>query len=284
MRLSSMICGRKNGSVRLCIMLCATIMLSSCTNMLFVPSKQFYYTPDVVDVDYDNVYITSADSTRLHGWRLKTEQARKGNVLYLHGNGENISTHFANLYWLLDYGYDGYIFDYRGYGLSEGEPDLDGAVSDVAAMLDYIIEQSNDHEQVIVIGHSMGGALAIYSVATSELKDRLTALVSIETFSDYRDITQDVLSNSWLTWLLQWPLSYTMDNSYSPVEVIDQVSPLPLLIMHSRRDLMIDYYHAERLYEAAAEPKQLVEIDSDHNHIFRAQGNRELLMDFIDSL
>ena len=273
-----------NSTTRSCIILLATIFLSSCTDMMFVPSKQFYYTPDVVDVEYDNVYITSEDSTRLHGWRLKTAQAKKGNILYLHGNGENISTHFANLYWLLDYGYDGYIFDYRGYGLSEGEAELDGTVSDVEAMLNYFIEQSKDDEQTIVIGHSMGGALAIYSVATSDMKDSLTALVSIEAFSDYRDITQDVLSNSWLTWLLQWPLSYTMDNTYSPVEVIDQVSPLPLLIMHSRRDLMIDYYHAERLYEAAAEPKQLVEIDSDHNHIFKQQGNRKLLLEFIDSL
>jgi len=279
MRLPSM-----NTITRSCIILLATIFLSSCTDMLFVPSKQFYYTPDIVDVEYDNVYITSEDSTRLHGWRLKTDQPKKGNILYLHGNGENISTHFANLYWLLDYGYDGYIFDYRGYGLSEGEAELDGAVSDVDAMLEYIIEQSVDDEQIIVIGHSMGGALAIYSVATSGQKGSLTALVSIEAFSDYRDITQDVLSNSWLTWLLQWPLSFTMDNSYSPVEVIDQVSPLPLLIMHSRRDLMIDFYHAERLYEAAAEPKKLVEIDSDHNHIFKQQGNRQLLLDFIDSL
>jgi len=266
------------------IILLATVLLSSCTNMLFVPSKQFYYTPDIVDVEYDDVYITSEDSTRLHGWRLKTPQAKKGNILYLHGNGENISTHFANLYWLLDYGYDGYIFDYRGYGLSKGEAELDGVVSDVEAMLEYVIEQSKDDEQIIVIGHSMGGALAIYSVATSDMKDSLTALVSIEAFSDYRDITQDVLSNSWLTWLLQWPLSFTMDNNYSPLDVIDQVSPLPLLIMHSRRDLMIDYYHAERLYEAAAEPKQLVEIDSDHNHIFKERGNRQLLLDFLDSL
>jgi fermentation-respiration switch protein FrsA (DUF1100 family) len=250
--------------------------------MLFAPYKEHFYTPDIFNVSYEDVYLESDLGLSLHGWRLKTSQHKKGNILFLHGNGENISTHFANMYWLVEHGYDGYIFDYRGYGKSEGVAELDGVIRDVDVMINYVIEQTPDEEQVIVIGHSLGGALAIYAVAESGRKHNISTLVTIEAFSDYRDITQDVLSTSWLTWLFQWPLSFTIDNSYSPVDVIDKVSPVPLLVMHSPEDMMINIYHGRALYAAALEPKKFVETEGDHNNIFKFEGNRKLLLDYLE--
>ena len=205
--------------------LCVT---ASCTSMLFQPLKQHFFTPAVVDVKYEDVYIESDRGLNLHGWKLFTLQQKKGSVLFLHGNGENISTHFANLYWLTEHGYDGYIFDYRGYGKSEGLPEIDGVVRDVYSMLDYVVANTDSQQQIIVIGHSMGGALAIYAIADYDKKQRLSTLVTVEAFSDYHDIAQDMLATSWLTWLFQWPLSLTIDNTYSPVEVIEKLPPLPL--------------------------------------------------------
>ncbi len=270
------------GKVLLVLTLLA--VTSACTGVIFQPLKRHYFTPGVVDVAYEDVTIESDKGLMLHGWKLLADKPGDTTILFLHGNGENISTHFANLYWLTEYGYDSYIFDYRGYGKSEGLAELDGVIRDVNAMLDYVVSHTADDQNIVVIGHSMGGALAIYGVADYDKKERLSALVTVEAFSDYRDITRDVLGRSWLTWLLQWPVSLTIDNSYSPVDVIADISPLPVLIMHSRKDEIVPFYHALRLYEAAAMPRQFIEVDSDHSHVFNVEPNRQLLLDYIKSL
>lgn len=270
----------------------AISLLQGCTNLLFQPMKQHLFTPEIVNLEYEDVVIEFDNDLQLHGWRLlaqdsgadKGRAVKKGNILFLHGNGENISTHFGNLYWLMQHGYDGYIFDYRGYGKSEGVPELDGVVRDARAMLDYMISVTPPDQQLIVIGHSMGGALAIYAVATHPQKQRITALVTIEAFSDYRAVTRDVLGNSWLTWALQWPLSLTIDNSYRPLDYVADVSPVPLLIMHSKQDRLVPYYHGLMLYQQARQPKQFIEINSDHNHIFNVKANRRLLLDYLQQL
>ena len=266
--------------------------VTGCTSLLFQPMKQHLYTPDFVNLEYEDIVIASDNDLQLHGWRLLAQAGdndrqgadKKGNILFLHGNGENISTHFGNLYWLMQYGYDGYIFDYRGYGKSEGMPELDGVVRDVRAMLDYMMRETPADQQLIVIGHSMGGALAIHAVASHPRKQRITALVTVEAFSDYRAVARDVLGNSWLTWALQWPLSFTISNRYRPLDAVANVSPVPLLIMHSRQDRLVPFYHALKLYARAGEPKQFVEIRGAHNRIFRDNANRALLLESLQSI
>ncbi len=270
-------------ALRLTVLL-ACALLSGCTAMLFQPMAQHVYTPDVVQLDYTDLALHTADGLILHGWKLMARGEHKGSIVFLHGNGENISTHFGNLYWLMYSGYDGYIFDYRGYGKSEGVAELDGVIRDAAAMIDHVIRQTPDDKKVIVIGHSLGGALAIHAVANSPDKDRIATLVTIEAFSDYRAVTRDVLATSWLTWALQWPASLTINNDYAPLDFVAGVSPVPLLILHSRRDRLVPFYHAERLYQAALSPKRLAEIDSDHNHIFNHEKNRRLLLDYLNAL
>jgi fermentation-respiration switch protein FrsA (DUF1100 family) len=51
--------------------------------------------------------------------------------------------------------------------------------------------------------------------------------------------------------------------------------------MHSRSDEMIDYYHVQALFDAAVEPKKLITITGDHNHVFNLQSNRELLLGYL---
>lgn len=257
------------------------VSVSGCTNLLFQPLPQHFITPDAIGVLHEDIYIQVADGVRLHGWKLFAEDRNRGAVLFFHGNGENISTHFANVHWLTRYGFDVYLFDYRGYGKSSGVAQLDAVVADMDSMIGYTVSQLNAAEKLIIIGHSLGGSLAIHAVAHSEFRQRIHTLVSIEAFADYHDVTQDVLSKNWLTWLIQWPFSFTVDNSYRPLNAAPRVAPIPWLIMHSKRDEMIPYYHAEALYAAASEPKKLLAIDSDHNHVFNFQVNRDLLLNYL---
>lgn len=265
------------------LMLIMLLQLTGCTSLLFYPMQTQVTTPEQLGTHYDDLYLTTEDNTRLHGWKLYAETQRRGAILYFHGNAENISTHFRNVLWLTKLGYDVYLFDYRGYGYSEGEPDLDLIIRDAELMIGNIVTRQ-DTSNIIIIGQSLGGSIAIYAVAHSAYKDNITALISVSAFSDYRAVAQDTLSKSWLFWLFQWPLSYTISNEYSPVESVAQVAPIPLIIMHSPNDQIIEPYHAERLFEKAKQPKQLLQVEGSHNAVFKYDSNRDAMLETLGKL
>lgn len=276
-----------------------TMLLPACTNFLFVPVKPFPITPDAAGITYEDVFITSSDGLKLHGWKLhaaenwfdmgkfdesKAAQKTAGSILFFHGNGDNVSTQLPNTFWLAKEGFDLYVFDYRGYGLSQGNAELDTTIQDMELIIAHVVEQLPENEKLIIMGHSLGAAMAIYSVAHSAHRDRIETLISVAAFSDYHDVTQDVLSKSWLLWPLQWPLSFTVDNSYRPLDAIAMISPIPLLIIHSESDEMIAMYHADRLFAAAKQPKLFKLINSNHSNIFISKENRQVLFDYLKTL
>lgn len=233
-------------------------LLPGCTGAFFFPQRQMLASPADAGLTFHDVFFRSADGTQLHGWWLPSRSPARGTVLFMHGNAENISTHFANVAWLPQVGFNVFLFDYRGYGRSEGRAELAGLVADSEAALRHTVEHlATAQDKIILFGQSLGGALAIYAAATSSLKMRLAGVVVESAFSDYRDIAREKLASSWLTWALQWPLSWTINNNYSPVAVVGKISPVPLLIIHSRMDPVIPYRHGQRLFEHADQPKTL---------------------------
>jgi len=266
------------------IVLSCILITSGCTSFIFYPMKEHVLTPDAIGIKYEDIFVETADNLRLHGWKLFSEGETKGILLYFHGNAENISTHFANVYWLVALGYDVYLFDYRGYGKSEGEAELDPIIEDMQLLIGHVLDDLPVNNKLIVMGQSLGASLSIYSVAHSQYRDRIAALVSVAAFSDYHDIAQDALSSSWLLWLFQWPLSKTISNAYSPVESVDRVAPVPIFIMHSQEDEIIDYDHAEVLYRAALEPKRLISLEGGHNVTFNFDSNRQRLLNVLQDV
>ena len=93
-----------------------------------------------------------------------------------------------------------------------------------------------------------------------------------------------MLSTSWLFWSFQWPLSFTVSNAYSPLDAIGLISPIPVCVIHSENDEMIEMYHADRLYEAAKEPKSFKLIDSGHSNVLVTKKNRQILFDYLKTL
>jgi len=270
--------------LRLSSALIVILVLSGCTGAFFHPMQVHRYSPADLSLEYRDIFVLSDNETKLHGWLIPATTARKGNLLFMHGNAENISTHFATVAWLTSRGYDVYVFDYRGYGKSQGQVQIDGIMRDASAMIDYVAEHSSDNKQLIVMGHSLGAAVAIYASAHSRYKQRIDAVVSIAAFSDYRAITRDVLARSWLTWILQWPLSLTIDNSYSPEKAVLALAPTPLLIMHSPADRTVGIHHARQIFSVAQQPKQFIEISGSHNQAFADPQNRELLVTYLEGL
>jgi fermentation-respiration switch protein FrsA (DUF1100 family) len=244
--------------MRLLLLGLLSLATIGCTNIFFLPWRGHVMTPDRAGLEYADVDFTAADGTPLHAWFLPARvQPALGTILVLHGNAENISTHIASVYWLPARGYNLLLLDYRGYGKSGGKPSLPGAQDDITSAMRMLLARPGvDPDRIVVLGQSLGGALAIYNVAHSPYRAHIRALVVESTFFDYRAIVREKLDSFWLTWPFQWPLSWTVCNDYSPSQAVAQVSPIPLLIVHGDRDNIVPSTHGERLYAAAREPKR----------------------------
>ncbi|MBI1422258.1 MAG: alpha/beta fold hydrolase [Gammaproteobacteria bacterium] len=269
---------------RLVYIFSLVLCLSGCTSIVFQPDKKTYVTPQMLKLTGEDVYFHSGDSL-LHGWWLHAKQPAKGTVLFVHGNAQNISTHIASVYWLPAEGYDVFLFDYRGYGLSQGEPDLPGVHQDYAAALDYLFKRPGANtKNVFVFGQSLGAAVALVGTDTSAYKSRLHAVIVEGAFTSYRSVAREKLASHWLTWVLQWPLSLTIDDDYQPVDHIAGISPTPVLLIHSEQDEVIPYHNALELYKAAHEPKSLWTLKNvAHIQAFNKPENRKRLLEYLEA-
>ena len=257
--------------------------MTGCTHLMFQPTSVRYSDPAGHGIELEDLNIESTDGVTLHGWHLPAQGTLRGSILFLHGNGANISSHIGGVYWLPAYGYEVFLFDYRGYGGSTGTAELDGVMRDAQTMIAY----ARDHlgpgsAGLTVLGHSMGGSIAIHALAQLPDRHEIDALVCVDAFADYRRVTRDALSAHWLTWAFQWPLSLTIDNRYRPADYIGALAPLPVFILHSKDDEIIPPEHADVLFQAAGQPRYRYELQGTHNQVLGLKQNQTLLLEILD--
>jgi len=235
-----------------------TITLAGCTQVFFQPNRAKVMTPEKFGLEHEEVRFRSPGGPELYGWFLPAKGEAAGTVLFLHGNAENISTHIVSVAWMPAKGFNVFLFDYRGYGASDGRPTLDGVQQDIDAAMHLLLSRTDiDRNRIIVFGQSLGGALASYYVAHSSAREHIRALVIDSAFSSYIGIVREKLAATWLTWPFQWLPSLTVDERFSPLPAMEMISPIPLLVIQGDRDSIVPVHHAQRLYDAAREPKQL---------------------------
>ena len=243
--------------VRHSILLVLLLAVTGCSGLFFYPSREMQESPALKLFPHRDIEFLASDGVALHGWYFPVENAR-GSILVLHGNAQNLSTHVNSVLWLVREGYNIFIIDYRGYGRSDGKPDLVGAHRDAAAALETLfLLPGVDPGRVAVLGQSLGGSIAVYTVAHSRHREQIRALVIDSAFSSYRRIAREKLASFWLTWPFQYPLSWTVTDSFSAERCIAKVAPVPLLILHGLDDPVVPTRHGRMLYEEAQQPKQL---------------------------
>ena len=254
-----------------------SILLTGCNGVFFLPDRYEEFSPQQLGLRYKDVYLEADDGTRLHAWYLPAQGVAQGTILFLHGNAENISTHIMSVYWLPARGFNVFLLDYRGYGASEGEPSVEGVQKDVnAAMRTLLSRPDTDPDRIVVFGQSLGGSIAIYNVAHSPYRRHIRALAVESAFASYRDIARDKLADFWLTWPLQYPLSWLISDRYSPAKAVAGISPIPLLIIHGDRDPIVPVGDGRRLFALAREPKQLwIVPGGGHIEAFAHQSYRD---------
>lgn len=268
------------------IALALLLSLNGCSSMLFYPEPGLPFTPEKAHLQYRDVTLTAADGTRLHGWWLPAKEgiAVKGTVLHLHGNGGNLAWHLGGSWWLPEQGYQVLMLDYRGYGLSQGEPSLPSIYQDLDAAFDWLSKSPQvQGKPLVVLGQSIGGALGVHYLAEHpEQRSRLKALILDGTPASYRDVARYTLGTSWLTWPLKTPLSWLIPDSDSAINGLPKLTGTPMLIFQSMDDTLVPLPNGISLYQAAPPPRVLQLTRGGHVQTFADPTWRQVMVRYLE--
>ena len=222
---------------------------------LYGPMREVPYTPGELGLDFESVVFKSSDGLLLSGWYIPAENS-EFTVLFCHGNGGNMSHRLDSISILHNLGLNCFIFDYRGYGQSEGKPSEEGTYLDARAAYKWLTEEKNESaDDIILFGRSLGGTIAAQLAGKVEVK----ALIIESSFTSYVDISKKFYPYMPVRWFAKF--------SYKTVDYVKDVH-CPVMIIHSRNDELVPFEFGCRLYEAANEPKEFIEISGSHNDGF----------------
>jgi hypothetical protein len=248
--------------------------------LIFEQSKQIYFpkkpwsaTPFSEGLAYENIKFKTADGLTLSGWFVKAER-EKGVVLLCHGNAGNISHRLDELKRYHDLGFSVFIFDYRGYGKSEGRPSEKGTYLDAEGAWKFLIEKKGVRPQeLIFVGRSFGAAIA----ADLAVKHPPRAFIIESGFTSLPDIASELYP--------RFPIRVFLRYRYDTIGKLRKIKS-PVLIIHSRDDQLVKFHHGEKLFAAANEPKTFVEISGPHNEGYQQSEAkyRESLKIFLEAV
>ena len=230
--------------------------LSSCAHKAFYyPDRADYGSPAQNGLPFEPVTFKSYDGTALSGWFVPAQGKAKGTVIHFHCNAQNISAHWGFVNWLPARGFNVFMFDYRGYGKSEGKPNPRGLFEDGQAAIDYVRSRPDvNPEKLVIFGQSLGGANAIGAVGSGN-KQGVKAVAVEATFQSYSDIANDKFVGA----------GVLMSNRYSAEKYVAGISPIPLLLIHGTADEVIPYKHGQALFDLAGKPTKLVRVEGGHH-------------------
>ena len=221
--------------------------------MIFHPSFKIETTPQHVHAPYEDVFLMTQDGVRINGWFMPAS-ASAPTLLFLHGNAGNLSHRLTKILAFHKMGLNVFIIDYRGYGRSEGVPSENGLIRDALAAYDYLFSRKDvDPTTIIGYGESMGGAVAIDLAGQRPF----AALIIDSTFTSLSDMAKIVL-----------PLypRFLIQNRMDSLGKIKGLT-MPKLFMHSSEDQLVPFEMGQRLFDAAAEPKEFLQISGGHNQV-----------------
>ncbi len=228
---------------------------------IYKPLREIIDTPDAHGFAYEDVELVADDGVRLHGWFVPNAEADHV-LLYFHGNTRNISHAIHSIELFQELGFSVFLFDYRGYGRSEGVPDEQGTYRDAEAAWRWLVETRGlAPDRIVLHGRSLGAAIASWLAA----RHTPAALVIESTFTSMPEVAAELYP------LL--PARLLMRCRYPVRENLRKVR-CPVLVVHGREDELIPYRHGQALFEAANEPKVFMDIEGRHYDGHIASGRR----------
>ncbi len=242
---------------RLCVV-CAVLFLMLRWfehSQVYHPDRKLTATGAELGRRFEDVRFAASDGVELNGWFFPadTNSPRARLVMLIcHGNAGNISHRLDLCQALLQTGVSVFVFDYRGYGRSQGRPSEEGTYRDAQAACESLRRKGFSGSNVIAFGESLGGAVA----SELALREPLGGLILQSAFTNIPDIGAELFP--WLPVRLLARIRYDTLNKLPRLK-------LPVLVMHSRSDEIIPFRHGERNFAAANAPKLFWELPGEHN-------------------
>ncbi len=233
--------------------------------LIYFPSRDIETTPPSLGLAHDEVFLEASEGIRIHGWFLPAPRPRspRRSVLVCHGNAGNISGRLDRVALLQGrLGVDVFLFDYRGFGRSEGRPSEEGTYRDALAAYRYLIDERGiGAQRLLLFGESLGAAVAIELA----LREPAAALVLEAPFTSIADMAR-------VAYPFLGPFTSLVRTRYDNLAKIPGIA-LPLLIFHARRDPVVPFEQGEALFKAAPEPKAFVPLENaGHADGFLVEG------------
>lgn len=227
--------------------------------LFYFPTKSAPHDPSRWGFEFEDVTFPSEDGTKLHGWFMKPPVGvlTKGTIVFSHGNAGAVGHHIGFVAWMVRSGYQVLLYDYRGYGKSEGEIKRNGLVQDVRGALGYVATRKDvDQSRLISFGHSLGGAKSLAAIGQKKIAG-LRAVISFAGFASYQDMAR---------WVAGEVGAELVTDELSARDLVSKITPVPLLIIHGTRDGTVPIGQAELLFKNAVQPKTFFKIEhGGHN-------------------
>ncbi|UTW47066.1 alpha/beta hydrolase [Bacterioplanoides sp. SCSIO 12839] len=260
------------------------VLLNGCTSLTslyFYPQEVWIQTPANLGLEYEDVWLSAADGTGLHAWWIPAQGSTSHTnqvVLYLHGNAENISSHVRSVAWMPERGIDVLALDYRGFGASEGQAIMPGVLQDIEAAAAWI-RQTYPDKELVVLGQSIGAALAVNFVAQAGERYQVQALVLEAPFAGFPDIARSALTGTWLGWIFV-PATWLIPSDWDPQDKAAQIR-IPTLMMHSKDDQVIPVQQGRKVFQNLAGERCWLDTSGPHIASYNDEYNRLISQKFI---
>lgn len=205
----------------------------------------------------ENILLMSTDGHKIHHVLIKPQSSPKATIFVFHGSGSTISNWTKLLTPLVEDGYQLFLMEYRGFGISEGDASHEAVASDAHRAFLYLIGREDvTNRPLLVLGQSYGGQLAI-NIAAAYPKN-VDVLITEGAFTSFRKIA--MYSTPWYGKLFTWTF---FQSPYSSEELIQEAS-MPKLIIHSQDDEVVPFFMGEELFDQASSQKEFWRIRGQH--------------------
>ena len=241
------------GTIGLAYMAACGLLLLRQNRMIFFPLQTIKTTPADANLAYQDVWIPVADAAspqeQIHGWWIPAAGPASGVVLYLHGNASNIGSHVSLASDLHQLGLSVMMIDYRGYGRSPGPfPSEQRVYTDAQSAWGYLVKQLQiAPRQIVLYGHSLGGAIAI------ELAIRHPESAGLIVDGSFTSI-QDMVNRTKQMGI--FPVRLLLHQRFDSIRKVRSLQ-MPVLFIHGTADEQVPADMSASLHAAAPHPKQL---------------------------
>lgn len=224
--------------------------------LLFVMQRKLQYVPDPrlsepaeVGLDgFETVRLETPDGERLVAWHALPDGAHP-TIIYFQGNGLGLEARAERFRLFHDAGYGVLALGYRGYGGSSGTPSETGLITDAATADAFLRDSGVPPERLVYYGESLGTGVAV-QLASREAT-RPAAVILEAPFTSALDVAR---LNYWYV-----PLSLLMLDQFRSIDHVAAIKA-PLFVLHGDADGIVPVAHGRAMFEAAAEPKEMMEI------------------------